>query len=126
MPPQKDSSLQKDDESRQRHQGKQRVSGNVVNVLSLTDVLSIHHFHLDRALITELCRLLNNDLQSQITQLTSLRVTKAFMHPFLPSDRLCIGHDVRDVCVDISVLWLPTVCTRRWVKTLEQAEKSIF
>lgn len=105
--PAKESSLQKHHERRQRRRGKHRVSGSVVNVLSLTDVLSIHHFHLGRALITELCRLPNNDLQSQITQLTSFRVTKAFMHPFPPSDRLCIGHDVGDVCADISVLCVP-------------------
>lgn len=66
------SSLQKDHQRRQRYQGEHRVSGNSLNVLSLTDVLSIHHFHLDRALITELCRLLNNDLQVQITQPNSL------------------------------------------------------
>lgn len=79
------------------------MSGNALNLLSLTDVLRIHHFHLDGALITELCRLLNNDLQSQITQPTSLCVTTAFVRPFHLSDRLCIGHSVRDVCMDISV-----------------------
>lgn len=75
------SGLQRDHQSRQRYRGEQRVSGNVLNVLSLTDVLRIHHFHLDRALITELCPFLNNDLQSQITQTTSLCVTTALVQP---------------------------------------------
>lgn len=66
------SSLQKDHQRRQCYWGEQRVSGNILNVLSLTDILGIHHFHLDRALITELCRLLNNDLQVHITQPNSL------------------------------------------------------
>lgn len=73
------------------------VSGNV---LSLTDVLRIHHFHLDRALITELCHLLNIDLQSEITQTTSPRVATAFVHPSHPSDRLSIEHDVQGVCAE--------------------------
>lgn len=101
-------SLRKDHQRRQRYRGEQRVSGNALNVLSLTNVLRIHHFHLDRALITQLCSLLNNDLQSQITRPTSLCVTTAFVHPFHLSDRLCIGHRVRDVCKDISDLGLPT------------------
>lgn len=58
------SGLQKDHQSRQHCRDEQMVSGNVLNVLSSTDVLRIHHFHLDGALITELCRLLNIDLQS--------------------------------------------------------------
>lgn len=102
------SSLQKDHQRRQHYRDEQRVSGNVLNVLSLTNVLRIHHFHLDRALITELCRVLNNDLQSHVTQPTSLRATTDIVHPFHPSDRLGIGHSVQDVCEDISVFCLAT------------------
>ncbi len=103
------SSLQKDHQRRQSYRGEQRVSGNVLNVLSLTNVLRIHHLHLGKALITELCRLLNTDLRSQITQPTSRCITTAFVQLFHLSDRLCIRHGIRDDCMDISVLCLPTV-----------------
>lgn len=97
------SSLQKDHQKRQCCQGEHRLWRNGLNVPSLTDVLRIHHFHLDGALITELCRLLNNDLQStDHTADISLRYY-SFRAP-VPSDRLSIGHGVWDVSVDISVL----------------------
>lgn len=109
----------------------QRVLGNVLNVLSLTDVLRIHHFHLDRALITELCRLLNNDTQSLITQLTSLRATRVFFLCALahPPVRLCMGRSVRNVCVDISSPLTPNCVKKKKKekdKMLEQAEKLVF
>lgn len=120
------SSLQKDHQRRQRYQGEQRVSGNVLNVLSLTDVLRIHHFHLDRALITELCRLLNTELRSQITQPKSRCIAAAFVQLFHLSDMLCIGRGVRDVCVDISVVCLPTVLYTLMDKNAWTRRKAVF
>lgn len=58
-------------------------------MLSLADVLRIHHFHLDRALITELCRLLYNDLRSQIAHSPLLSVLQQLLCThFHLSDRL--------------------------------------
>lgn len=79
-----------DNERRQSYLVEHKVSGNVLNVLSLTQTPCIHHFRLDGALITELCHLLN----SNFTQQTSLCVTAAF---------------VSDASADHSALSLPTV-----------------
>ncbi len=111
------SRLQKNHQRRQRHRGEQRVSGNVSNVLSLTDVLRIHHFHLDRALITELCCLLNNDLPSQITQTSSLCVATAFAQP-LHLFWQVVYRTQRSRCLYeyISARSTQQCSTRRWIK----------
>lgn len=120
------SSLQKDHQRRQRYRGEQRVSGNVLNVLSLTDVRRIHHLHLDRALITELCRLLNTELRSLITPPTSRCITTAFVQLFHLSDSVRIAHGAQDVCTDTSVVCLPTVSNTAMDKNAWTGEKQFF
>lgn len=80
------SSLQKDYERRRTQRAEHKVPGNVLNVLSLTGVLHIHHFHLDGALITELCRLLSDDSRHFSVLLHTLFTR------FTPLTCLVLGH----------------------------------